>query len=269
MFAHSPFPITHYHERMRILAIDAGNSRIKWGVHEDGSWGVQGWVLTGRAVQLARAWSNLDPPHALVVANVAGPRVARVLARAARRLGSRIRYVKGARSQCGVMNSYDSTAQLGPDRWAALIGARHLHRGPCVVVNIGTTMTVDALTADGVFLGGIIVAGKELMREALARRTAKLRPRSGRFAFFPARTADAIESGAINALAGAVERMRGFMQRAGQNAPLTVISGGAAPIVAPRLNGAVEVVDNLVLEGIVQIAHDSFRRRGKGEGGRG
>ena len=239
---------------MRILAIDAGNSRIKWGVHEDGSWSAQGWVATNRAVRLARMWSGLESPDAVVAANVAGARVARALATAARRFKRRIRFVKSAVAQCGVRNTYADPGQLGADRWAALIGAWNLHRGPCVVVNAGTTVTVDALDGEGVFLGGMIVPGADLMRGALARNTARLRPRPGRFAFFPSRTADAIESGAVNALAGAVERMQRFMQQAGQAAPLTVLSGGAAQLIAPQLNGAVEVVDNLVLEGLIRIA---------------
>ncbi|MBI3045187.1 MAG: type III pantothenate kinase [Betaproteobacteria bacterium] len=245
---------------MRILAIDAGNTRIKWGVHEDGSWRVQGWVPTAKAVRLAGEWAGLEPADAVIATNVAGTRVARSVAAAARRFGRRARFVKSAPRQCGVRNAYAHPARLGADRWAALIGARHLHRGPCVVVNAGTTMTVDALTADGVFLGGMIVAGADLMRAALAQGTAGLRPRGGKFAFFPARTADAIESGAVNALAGAVERMRSFMQRMGQAAPLTVLSGGGAPLIAPHLNGAVEVVDNLVLEGLVRIALETSTR---------
>lgn len=247
---------------MRILAIDAGNTRIKWGVHEDGSWRAQGWVATARPARLAREWRGLEAPDAVVVTNVAGKRVASSIAAAGRRLGCTARFVKSAAAQCGVSNSYDRPGQLGADRWAALIGARHLHRGPCVVVNAGTTLTVDALAADGVFLGGMIVAGAELMRGALARNTAQLRPvgfrgRGGHFAFFPARTADAIESGTINALAGAIERMLRFMREAGQQEPLALLSGGAAGLVAPHLNGTVEVVDNLVLEGLVRIALDS------------
>jgi type III pantothenate kinase len=241
---------------MRILAIDAGNTRVKWGVHEDGSWRVQGWVATGRAASLARAWARLERPDAIIAANVAGARVAGALGRAARRFKQRIRYARGAARQCGVHNSYETPARLGADRWGALIGAWHRHRGACVVVSAGTTMTVDALSADGVFLGGFIVAGGDLMREALARNTAQLRPRSGRFAFFPTRTADAIESGSVNALAGAVERMRRFMREAGEAGVLTVLSGGGAQALAPHLNGSVEVVDNLVLEGLVRIALD-------------
>ena len=239
---------------MRILAIDAGNSRIKWGVHDDGSWAVQGWVATARAAQLARAWAGLPSPEVAIAANVAGARAARSIAAAARGFRGRLRFVKSAESQCGVRNSYDDPGQLGPDRWAALIGARHLHQGACVVINAGTTMTVDALAADGVFLGGMIVPGTDMMRAALVRGTARLRPRGGRFAFFPANTEDAIASGAANALAGAVERMLRFMREAGEDAPLTLVSGGGARSLAPHLNGTVEVVDNLVLEGLVRIA---------------
>lgn len=240
---------------MRILAIDAGNTRIKWGVHVDGSWAAQGWVPSARAERLARAWAAIAAPDTVIAANVAGRSVARRIAAAARRFRRRVHFVKSAARQCGVKSSYDAPARLGADRWAALIGARHVHRGACVVVNAGTTMTVDALAADGVFLGGMIVPGIELMRGALARNTAGLRRRGpGRFAFFPACTADAIESGAVNALAGAIERMQRFLCEAGQQAPLTVLSGGAAAVVAPQLTGPLEVVDNLVLEGLARIA---------------
>lgn len=244
---------------MRILAIDAGNSRIKWGLHENGAWLAQGWVKTPESAQLRRAWAAQPRPDLVVAANVAGEHAAVGLADAARGLKRRIRFIRSARSQGGVKSAYADPARLGADRWAALVAARQHHGGPCLVVNAGTTMTVDALTGDGVFLGGIIVAGMDLMRQALARGTAQLRPGRGKFAFFPSRTADAIESGAINALAGAVERMQGYMHEAGQAEPLTLVSGGAARLVAPQLNGTVEVVDNLVLEGIVRIARDSSK----------
>jgi type III pantothenate kinase len=239
---------------MRILAIDAGNTRIKWGMHDEGSWEVQGWVESTRPLRLGRAWAELKPPQAVIAANVAGARVGASIAAAARPFRRRVALVKSAAHQCGVRNSYERPAQLGPDRWAALIGARGLHRGACVVVSAGTTVTVDALTADGVFLGGTIVAGSELMRVSLARNTARLKQQRGRFAYFPACTADAIESGVANALAGAVERMQRFMREAGEEAALIMVSGGGARSLAPHLNGTVEVVDNLVLEGLIRIA---------------
>ena len=165
-----------------------------------------------------------------------------------------VRWIRSAAMQCGVRNGYARPAQLGCDRWAALIGAHRLHRGAAVVVNAGTALTADALTADGVFVGGIIVPGAELMRSALARDTAGLRRQSGAFSFFPDNTGDAIMSGAINALCGAVERVARNLEDGGGQAPACVLSGGAAALIAPHLNLEVKVVDNLVLEGLAVIA---------------
>ena len=124
-----------------------------------------------------------------------------------------------------------------------------------VVVNAGTALTVDALTGDGVFAGGMIVPGAELMRKALAGNTDALKLRPGGYRFFPGTTGDAIMSGAINASCGAIERMARFLQDAGQAAPLCVLSGGGAALLAPCLNLEVKVVDNLVLEGLLTIAN--------------
>lgn len=239
---------------MRILAVDAGNSRIKWGLHDGSSWIAQSWMLTAEAERLGEVWSGLAQPGVLIASNVAGDKVGRALRSAAQALGTGLELIASRAHQCGVRSSYDDPTQLGPDRWGALIGAWHLCGGPSVVVNVGTTMTADALSRDGVFLGGVIVAGIDLMREALARSTAGLRIEDGHYTFFPATTADAIVSGAINALAGTIERMQRFMREAGEVNPRVVLSGGAAPAVERALNGGVEVVDNLVLEGLLRIA---------------
>lgn len=241
---------------MRILAVDAGNSRIKWGLHDGEAWITQSWVATSKADRIAGDWKGMAPPDAAIGSNVAGEAVGHALQRAARPLGVTIELIASRAHQCGIRSSYDQPGQLGPDRWAALIGAWHLCGGPSVVVNAGTTMTVDALSGDGVFLGGVIIAGVDLMRDALARSTAGLRLGDGSYTYFPVTTADAIMSGAINALAGAVERMQRFMHEAGEPAPRVVLSGGAAPVMERALNGAVEVVDNLVLEGLLRIALD-------------
>jgi type III pantothenate kinase len=164
------------------------------------------------------------------------------------------RWIKSERAQCGVRNSYDDPAQLGCDRWAALIGARRLYDGPAVVVNAGTALTVDALAGDGVFVGGIIVPGAQLMRTALAGHTAALKLQPGKFSFFPNATGDAIMSGAIDGLCGAVERMARFLEESGHTMPLCVLSGGGAALLEPHLNLEVKVVDNLVLEGLLTIA---------------
>ena len=237
---------------MNILVIDAGNSRIKWGVADDSGWLRHAWLATADAAGLGDALQALPAPSRIVVSNVAGEAVREAMTQALAAYPVAPVWVKGCAQQCGVRSSYLDPAQLGADRWAGLIAAwkRYGSAGrACVVVNAGTTMTVDALSSEGVFLGGVIVPGIDLMRTALSGGTAQLKLQPGVFCYFPDNTADAIMSGAVNALAGAIDRMRAYMEEAGQGAPLVVLSGGAAASLQPRLNVAVERVDNLVLEG--------------------
>ena len=135
-------------------------------------------------------------------------------------------------------------------------------RHGAIVVNAGTTMTVDALSRDGVFLGGVIVPGLALMRTSLDRGTAQLRLQDGCFVQFPDNTADAIMSGAVNALLGAIERMWNFLSNTGSALPVILLSGGAAPALmvqlqAGPLSSRVVSIDNLVLDGLLEIARDS------------
>ena len=239
---------------MKVLAIDAGNTRLKWGVNESGVWIARGVAATADADAVTEALSGNASVDYAVIANVAGDQVAGVIRAALPEIGA-VEWVAGQPAQCGVRNGYADPAQLGADRWAALIGARHLRDGPCVVVNAGTAMTADALAADGMFLGGIIVAGYDLMRGALERNTARLTSSEGAFAFFPDNTNDAIASGALNALAGAVEHIVTYMEDTGENEPAIILSGGNAALIEPRLIGRVVQVENLVLEGLVVIGN--------------
>ena len=245
---------------MNILAIDAGNSRIKWGFADDNGWLRRGWLATTDAANIAESLTELPAPARIVVSNVAGGSVRDAITHALAHYHIAPVWVSGRDEQCGVRSGYADPAQLGSDRWAGLIAAWKLygHAGrACVVVNAGTTMTVDALSGEGVFLGGVIVPGLDLMRGSLNSGTAQLKLQDGAFYYFPDNTADAIMSGALNALSGAIERMRNHMEESGQGAPLVVLSGGAAKLIRPRLNVAgaeVELVDNLVLEGLLEIA---------------
>lgn len=241
---------------MNVLAIDAGNTRIKWGLADIAGWMRQGHVDTASAATLRREWEAARVDR-VIVSNVAGPRARDAIVSAVAQLDAGVVWAEAVARQCGVRNSYAVPSQLGADRWAGLIGAWHLFGTACVVVNVGTTMTVDALSVEGVFLGGCIVPGPDLMRVALARNTAQLPDQDGAFRFFPDRTEDAIASGIANALAGAVDRLLRYMAEAGQGEPLVILSGGASATIENRLNARVAPVDNLVLEGLLRIARDA------------
>jgi type III pantothenate kinase len=127
-----------------ILAIDAGNTRIKWGVHDGERWLQRSTLETARALELAAAFAGLPPLASVIASNVAGAALQGQLA-STLPPAMQPRWIRSERAQCGVRNSYDDPLQLGCDRWAALIGAWRLHGGPAVVVNAGTALTVDAL----------------------------------------------------------------------------------------------------------------------------
>lgn len=237
-----------------ILAVDAGNTRIKWALHDGQDFVREGRAATAEMSVLETQWAALPAPSLVVIANVAGGEAARGLGELARRWGAPVHWAVSGRSQGGVANGYEDPGRLGVDRWAALIGARKLVGGTCVVVNAGTATTIDALNASGEFLGGFILPGFDLMRESLAVSTALISGERGRFTAFPRNTGDAIASGSINALCGAVERMCKAVVAAGHGDPELVFSGGAGELIAGEMGRPVRFADKLVLEGLVRIA---------------
>jgi type III pantothenate kinase len=240
-----------------MLAIDAGNTRIKWGVRDAGVWRSFGACATAESAALAGMLSMAERYERILVANVAGARVRADIESAVAGKPVAPEFIASRSAQCGVRSSYDDPGQLGCDRWAALIGAHRLHSGACLVVNAGTALTVDALTEEGLFLGGIIVPGIDLMRRALDEHTAGLARQPGEVRYFPANTGDAIVSGAAHACAGAIERMAAFMRQSGHEALRVVLSGGAAEALRPLLDLETELVAHLVLEGLAVIGEET------------
>lgn len=237
-----------------ILAIDAGNTRIKWGVHDGSAWIACGAVATAAAPRLAQSWPPAPQASKAIASNVAGDAVRSGLEEACASRGIALQVIASQARQLGVVNGYREPGQLGADRWAALIAAHRLEPGNKLVVNVGTALTIDALAGDGRFLGGLIVPGPALMRGSLDRGTAGLRLTEGRFDEFPRSTPDAITSGAIQAGAGAIAQMREAMARLGLAPGRAVLSGGAAGELAPHLPIECAIHENLVLDGLALIA---------------
>ena len=202
---------------MSFLAIDIGNTRLKWAQYAS--------PQPRRALLRARRGVPRDDrPARRDRLEEAGAAVEHARLRGGRRGGasgaprsssscgtSTPRWVVSSAHACGVTNGYEHPTRLGVDRWVALIGARHrvLAHGaprPALVVMVGTAVTVDALDATGRFLGGLILPGFGLMLRALEMGTAGLKAPTGDAVDFPTNTSDALMSGGADAIAGAVER---------------------------------------------------------------
>jgi len=240
-----------------ILAIDAGNSRVKWGWHDGNAWSS---IATVSLIEFAASSDHVNPfsvthddPERIIISNVAGDGAHQLLVNWTRIFDVEPLWLRAQAEQCGVRNFYERADQLGPDRWAALIAARALHAGPCLVVNAGTATTVDMLSGDGSFLGGCILPGVELMRFVLHEHTGRLPMSEGGFRDAPRNTLDAIETGCRHAQAGAVERMYRVFRELELN-PLCIVSGGAGRVLVDQLVMPRRYVENLVLDGLVRIA---------------
>ena len=245
-----------------ILAIDAGNSRVKWGWLEGEDANGPRWssIATVSLIEFAASSDHVNPfsmthdaPERIVISNVAGDGAHQLLVNWTSIFDAEPLWLRAEAERCGVRNRYEKPELLGPDRWAALIAARTIHHGASLVVNAGTATTVDMLAEDGTFLGGAILPGVELMRFVLHEHTGRLPIQDGVHREMPRNTVDAIETGCRHAQAGAVERMyRVFRDIA--PAPLCIVAGGAGRTLVDQLSMPRRYVENLVLDGLARIA---------------
>lgn len=249
--------------RAHLLLIDIGNTFLKWGLFRPSTQGSardhrveSGHALLEEIPALRAQLARAAIPAAIVISNVAGTRARAATIRLLEAWPGAPApcWVVPQDAQCGVVNRYRNPGQLGSDRWAALIGTRRLlGPKPAMVVVCGTATTIDFLTGEGVFKGGVIMPGVGLMLRSLHEGTAALPDRGGEFASYPTQTVDAIASGCQHAQAGAIERLFASERQVSPDVTC-VLSGGAAPAVAPRLAVPFTLQENIVLEGLYAIA---------------
>jgi type III pantothenate kinase len=283
------------------LLIDAGNSRIKWVlVRADGIQTHTGAFEHGGAQSAETApartddpdWSNLPRPASAWISNVAGEAVSQRLAALLHAHWPNLprTTIRACEQQCGVTNGYTTPSALGSDRWAGLIGARAAFPGePLLIATFGTATTLEALRADGLFVGGLIAPGWTLMMRSLGEHTAQLptldahaarglltpgsaardgqphgegKPRGNpQGPFFATDTRRSLSAGCALAQAGLIERMWSDLQEAWGVPVRLVVSGGAAAEVTGALKVPHTPHDSLVLSGLALIAAEGAARR--------
>jgi type III pantothenate kinase len=257
-----------------LLTIDAGNTRTKWAVFNKAGEITNDGACDNRALSTADFSPSTLKYERVVISNVAGEAHAYLLTEKLAPYARPVRWIKTTTQACGVRNSYDQAETLGTDRWAALIAAWHIKQAPCVVVNAGTAVTIDALSVEpqshtnqATFIGGLILPGLNLMQQSLGMATAQL-PKLDLAAnstaqahtdIFAKNTADAIYAGALHAIVGAIILMARELNVRCKQTPFIVISGGNAPIIYQQLmkecllmemTQQALIVDNLVLQGL-------------------
>ena len=242
-------------QSVRYILLDGGNSQLKWA-----------WVDGERQLHFGgRApYANLQTladfmaKHAselpIIGCAVCGAKKMALVEEAAARS---VRWLPSMRHALGVTNHYYKVQQHGSDRWFNVLGSRMYSQNSCVVVSCGTAITVDAITHDNHYLGGSIMPGFNLMKEAMAAKTANLNQPIGKAYPFATSTPNALASGMHDAASGAVILMHQRLKerQQGQTVDIILTGGGASKIEqhlpqALILDSQVKIVDNLVLFGL-------------------
>jgi type III pantothenate kinase len=243
-----------------LLVVDVGNTQTHFGVFAgDGESIAEHWrfstVRDSTSDELGAALSNLLALRGLgfgeIDASIVSSTVPQLSEQwttmAGRYLGHEM-LVVGPSIRTGMPIRIDNPHEVGADRLVNAVAAFDRVRDTCVVVDFGTAITYDAVSAAGEYLGGIITPGAEISIDALYDRAAKLpkvelaEPRS----LIGKSTVDAIRSGIVYGFAGQVEaivrRLRGEL-----GAATTVIAtGGLAGVLVPFIRETIDQVDDLL-----------------------
>lgn len=239
------------------LLIDVGNNYVKWAAVAGGHWdGGYRTAISGDLSELfASCWSHLPAPRSIMVSNVQGEQFEFDLAKWCQSYW-RVRpmFLEPTETTSGIINNYHEPKQLGPDRWAALIGARTLSDGALGVIDCGTAITVDALSADNIFLGGAILPGLRLARDSLLTRAHGVKEsESDVISVLGRSTADCVSGGVYYGLAGGVDRLVIEIEKALVQHLRLYVTGGDATRLQPLLTAQTILEPELVLKGLLEV----------------
>jgi type III pantothenate kinase len=245
-----------------LLAVDVGNTQTHLGTFRDGQL-VEHWryatVRESTADELGVALRSLlalrglafeDLDASIVSSTV--PQLRPEWTEMARRYLGHDMPVVGPGLRTGMPIRYDNPREIGPDRLVNAVAGYAKTGGPCVIVDFGTAVTHDAVSAGGEYLGGIIFPGVEISLEALSERAAALpkidltEPRS----LIGKSTVDAIRSGMIFGFAAMVDGIVGRLREQLGSETQAIATGGLAPLIVPFCDSIDDVDDLLTLTGL-------------------
>ncbi|MGM0449362.1 MAG: type III pantothenate kinase [Pseudomonadota bacterium] len=238
-----------------ILQVDAGNSRVHWrlldGYRKVCGRGDQPWeAVSGRGLEGV----DTGAMTGLEFASVAGERAENLKEMLVHETGVGVRTFSVAGKQCGVTNAYSDVARMGVDRWLAMIGAFRSFSGPLTVLDAGTAITIDHVSADGMHDGGYILPGLTMMKASLGAGTSGVRAdpvASG--ATWPGRsTSECVHHGVAWLFEAMVVRAGAYWAEGG---PL-VATGGDAHLIAACPGVTVIQEPDLVFLGMDAVVAD-------------
>lgn len=245
-----------------LLAVDVGNTQTHLGVFERAEL-VERWrvatELEATADEVAMAMRGLlalrgmelDDVDACIVSSVV-PHLSPEYRQMAERYLGLAAVIVGPGLKTGMSIRVDNPRELGADRLVNAVAGYERCHGPCVIVDFGTAITFDAVSASGEYLGGIIAPGVEISMEALTERAAAL-PKvdlHSPTALIGKTTQAAIQSGIVYGFAGQVDGIVERLRNELGEATTVIATGGLAAAIVPHTHTIDEVDDLLTLTGL-------------------
>jgi type III pantothenate kinase len=245
-----------------LLAVDVGNTQTHFGTFREDEL-VEHWrfatVRVSTADELGAALRNLLELRGMGMADMTAsivsstvPQLGPEWSEMARRYLGHEMLVVGPGVRTGMALRYDNPREIGADRLVNAVAAYDKIKGACIVVDFGTAITYDPVSAEGEYLGGIISPGVEISMEALTTRAAKL----PKIDLGPPRqligktTVDAIRSGIVYGFAGQVDGIVRRLRAELGDETETIATGGLAQAIVPFTDSIDEVDDLLTLNGL-------------------
>ena len=248
-----------------LLALDAGNTNVTIGIFRDRE------LLDHRRLRTVREqtsdewgillmsllrYASIDASQigGIIVSSVVPPLNSALAEMSQRYFGIEALFVN-AQTDTGLKILYDNPYEVGADRIVNSVAAIERYGGPCVIVDLGTAITFDAVSGNSEYLGGIIAAGIGISAEALFSRTARLplvdfrKPKHVIGRNTVASMQSGLYYGAIGAIDGIIERLAGELGPETR----TIATGGQAGLIASGSRYIRNVDENLTLYGLRTI----------------
>lgn len=241
-------------EAYTCLQLDVGNSSAKWRLVNHNSVIKRGNYRRGEGRALEQLLNCTETLNHIWIASVAAPTAEAELAGLLERQWGVVPWFARTQVRTGSLhNSYVDPARMGVDRWLAMLGARQREQGRLCVIDAGSALTIDFVSAAGRHEGGYIIPGPALMERALLLDTDRVRfDENVGYALSPGTsTAEAVRHGIALAQAGAVCLA---LERAADDPPALLFCGGAGESLMQLVDRGGHSVPDLVFEGLEAMA---------------